>query len=734
MKNTPAALLLAALIAPGVHADEQLLLTPRAGTGCPVLVQDGASDAERYAAEELARYLGQMTGAAFPVTNAATGGPAIALAYAPGLGMESYRLRVDPSAGRLLIEGGRPRGVLYGVYALLEDHLGCRWYTREVARIPKRGVVGVPAALDERVTPRFEYREVFWTEAFDGDWAARNRLNSKTARLGAKHGGRVEYGPFVHTFENILPVEKHFDTHPEYYSLVNGKRIRTHPQLCLTNPEVLQHAIAAVRRWIAEKPGATIFSVSQNDWYNPCTCAGCKAIDDAEGSHAGTMLTFVNAVAEAVGKDHPDVLIDTLAYQYTRKPPRTVRPRPNVVVRLCSIECCFAHPLDGCPEKSNASFMDDLRGWQKLSNRLYVWDYTTDFAHYLLPFPNLDSLDDNVRTFASHGVAGVFEQGNYSSGGGGELAELRSWVLAKLLWNPALDGDALLREFVAGVYGPAAPAVQRYLDLRRAAIAKAGNHVRIFDGPRRPDLAPEFVRGWDAELEGAQQLAGGDTALQARIRRLWMPVWYTQTAQAREPVEILRRAATCLADAARAEKITNFREWSRGIEADLKPLEIMRHRKPRACDPGATCIEDHQFSLHREGDLTELVADDAAEDGVAARLVGRTLEWAVQWKPSADTELPAGRYRVRARIRVEKTGDAGAAFHGGLYDTGTKKGIGGLTVQAAAVADGGYHLYDLGECDLKPGLYAYLAPNDNEANIKALFIDRLEIVPAQQPR
>lgn len=711
------------------HAGDFVLTADRGAT-CPIVVQNDATDAERYAARELSDHLHTICGAAFPVTNAVpVDAASIVLTCDAALGGEEYRLRVDGPTRTLRIEGGRPRGVLYGVYGLLGDHLGCRWFTREVARIPARSAFMLPADLDERVQPRLEYREVFWTEAFDGEWAARNRLNSSRANLDAAHGGRVTYGAFVHTFDRILPVAEHFDAHPEYYSLVKGKRVRERTQLCLTNPDVLQHAIRAVREWMAKNPDATIFSVSQNDWYNPCACPGCKAIDDAEGSHAGSLLTFVNAVADAIAKDHPTVAIDTLAYQYTRKPPRTIKPRPNVIVRLCSIECCFAHPLDGCPEKTNTSFMDDLRGWQKLSDRLYVWDYTTDFAHYLLPFPNIDVLDDNVRTFATHGVAGLFEQGNYSGGGGGELAEVRAWMLARLLWNPDLDGGDLLREFVDGVYGPAAPAVHRYFELRRDTIAKAGNHVRIFDGPNRPDLAEEDLLAWDAALAEAEQLSGDDAALIRRVSRLRMPVWYALTVRARASNDVLRVAARRLAETAQAEKLTSFREYARTIEGDLRKLEIMQTRRSWSPPAGTTAIEDTRFTLYQEGELTRIVADEAADDGIAVRLAGRTLEWAVQWKPDAETRRLDASQRVLARVRIEKAGDVGPAFHGGLYDPETKRGVGSISIAAKDVTGPGYALYELGT--LPPGskVYAYLAPDNNETNVPALFIDRIELVP-----
>ena len=158
-------------------------------------------------------------------------------------------------------------------------------------------------------------------------------------------------------------------------------------QRCLSNPDVLKLAIENVRKWIQAIPRANIISVSQNDTFNNCQCEICKAIDDAEGTPAGSLLKFVNAIAESIEKDYPDVRIDTLAYQYTRRPPKTIRPHRNVIVRLCSIECCFAHPLESCSSEANRRFRDDIIAWQPVAPLLYVWDYTPNFGHYQQPFP-----------------------------------------------------------------------------------------------------------------------------------------------------------------------------------------------------------------------------------------------------------------------------------------------------------------------------------------------------------
>lgn len=443
---------------------------------------------EKHAAEELQRIFKEMSGAELPIR--AESDPAetheICLSARSGA-RDGYSIRTK--GDRLFIEGDRPRGVLYAVYALLEDQFGCRWFTRDVSFIPKKDRWELPA-LDVSCAPPFEYREDFYFEAFDGDWAARQRSNGNHERLEARHGGKLTYHPFVHTFETILPQDKYFKEHPEYYSEVRGKRIRFPHQLCLTNPDVLKLTIECVRGWMKEHPEATIFSVSQNDCFNNCQCAACKAIDDAEGSPCGTLLSFVNKVAEAIEKEFPDKLIDTLAYQYTRKAPRTIRPRANVRVRLCSIECCFAHPLETCAH--NKSFVDDIVAWSKITDNLYLWDYVVSFGHYLLPFPNFDVLGPNAQFFAAHGVKGIFEEGAYQSDAA-ELSELRAYVLAKVLWNPKADVKKAIQEFTDAVYGEAGPEVREYLDLLQSTVRDKPIHVTIGANPGAKYLKDDFL-------------------------------------------------------------------------------------------------------------------------------------------------------------------------------------------------------------------------------------------------
>lgn len=551
------------------------------------------------AAQELASHLLKITGAVFRLTptDPLTDDPRPTVFVGPGPGarrtfpdvpwdqLADEEWVIETRQGHLLLTGGGARGTLYAVYRFLQDQAGVRWWTPWAAHIPVRTDL-VVGDLRLRSKPAFEARDPFWYTAFDPLWAVRNLSNSQSARIPPEWGGAIQYKGFVHTFYPLVPPEEHFTTHPEWFSLIQGKRTHDRAQLCLTQPGLRDFVVERVRQWLKESPDASIVSISQNDWYGACECPDCKAVDEAEGSHAGTMLAFVNTIAERLEPEFPRVAFDTLAYQYTRKPPKTIRPRPNVIVRLCSIECDFREPLE---HPSNAAFAEDIRGWSRISQRLYIWDYATDFSHYVQPHPNWYVLGPNLRFFQAHHVRGVFEQGAYQSHGS-ELAELRSWVLAQLLVNPHQEDRALIREFVHGYYGDAAaPHILRYLDHFHAA--SAGYKLTCFSKTDTPfhrftPLA-EAERLWTLAEQGASD--DRDHLLRVRLARLplryvWLTRWDAlrkecQEAGATWPLpESRKTVAEDFAAIARGTptapwtRITHLNEGGRSVDAFLKPF------------------------------------------------------------------------------------------------------------------------------------------------------------------
>jgi hypothetical protein len=447
------------------------------------------------------------------------------------LGPEGFVLKT--AGNHLVIAGGRRRGAMYGVYSFLEK-LGCRWYTSDLTVIPKNPTVTVDP-LDEMQKPAFEYREPYFTEALDKDWAARNKLNGSFMDLDESTGGKVEYYPFVHTAYLILPPVKYFADHPEYYALVGGRRRGERAQLCLTNPAVLRLTIQTVLKWIAEHPDASIYSVSQNDCEGWCECDNCRRVEEEEGgAHSGPILRFVNAVAAQVAKKHPDKLIDTLAYWYSEAPPLKVRPRPNVRIRLCPIGTCEAHPYEKC--QYDAYFLKHLQGWSKTTNQLYIWHYVTNFSHYLMPFPNFDELAADIPMYQKHGVAGLFLEGDNAEGGGGENAELRCYVMARLLWDTSVDVNGVIQEFMTAYYGKAARAMQAYFDLLRRQVRLApqgkGHHLWIYTNPGAPYLSEDFPAE-AMKLFREAEAAADDSTTQARVRKARLSIDYVSLMQAK---------------------------------------------------------------------------------------------------------------------------------------------------------------------------------------------------------
>lgn len=497
-----------------------------------VIVLDSAAiPAERHAAKEFQRYVEKSTGVRLPIVAEPKAGQTIFIGtgsqlarFAPDLASEELaneEFILEPRAGNLIVLGGRTRGTLYGVYGYLEDFVGCRWFTHDVEKVPQRKTLPMPSArIRER--PALEYREPFFREAANKLWAARNRVNGINFDLDDSVGDKIRMTGFVHTFNELVPPEKYFEEHPEYYSLVRGGRTAEYAQLCLTNPDVVRVTIESVFRWIEENPKSTIFSVSQNDWEGYCECESCAALDAREGTQAGTLITFCNKIAEAVSAQHPDKYIDTLAYRYTQEPPKYVRPHPNLIVRLCHMEpSCDSHPLATCPK--NADYIEDLRAWSEITEKVYIWHYVTNFSHYLMPFPNFNAIREDIRFYDEAGVDGLFCQGNFSSKGGGEMAELRSYVLAQLLWDPTRDTDALVDEFLRGVYGPAWRPIREYFDLLHARVREENIHIDLYSPPESGHLPPKLRRKSQALFQEALDLAKS-SIFAARVEevRSWM--------------------------------------------------------------------------------------------------------------------------------------------------------------------------------------------------------------------
>ena len=402
--------------------------------------------------------------------------------------------------GSLYITGNCTSGTVYGVNTFLENFLGVRFYATDYTCVRDNPIVRIPTAYCEVYSPAFIARDSFWYD-LERNQVLSIQLKDNSGYVADMEGGISYAGSFVHTLASLTNTAHEIGKQP-----------------CLTDEAVYRKVLSNVKMWLRTYPDAKIVSVSQNDSaaeHLGCQCVNCRAIDEREGTPMGSLLTFVNRIANDIKEEFPDVYVDTLAYRYTRQAPKTIKPADNVIIRLCSIECCFGHPLDDESCERNVEFKKDIEEWSAICNNLYIWDYTTNFMYYLAPFPNLGVLRQNVKFYKDHNVIGMFEQGNYQSRSG-EFGELRAYLLAKLLWNPDMSEEEYNRhmnEFLQDYYGAGWENIRSYIDTTTAAAAQ--NHVGIYDSVRTMmmggmsntemvDFGEDMLDLWEAALEQAE--------------------------------------------------------------------------------------------------------------------------------------------------------------------------------------------------------------------------------------
>ena len=320
-----------------------------------------------------------------------------------------------------------------------------------------------------------------------------------------------------------------FHEHPDWfyppYAGANG-------QLCWSSTALVDFLIERVREELRAQPERRILSVSQMDNGNYCQSRAEQELARKHGAQIAPMLLAVNRIADAIRDEFPQVALDTLAYQWSRSPPTSeLKPRPNVIIRLCALEGDFAHPLT---HPNNAKFLADLRGWKQKTQRIYVWDYTTDFDGYFVPYANVHTLVPNLRTYHEHGVKGVFEEGNYNSKGG-DLVQLKDYLLAKALWNSSLDAEDTIREFTDGYYGAiGGAAVRRYISLMEHGVTEEESMPYAFPGELaggpaqflKPSLLLAAANAFADAISASTAAYGREHKYVQRLEEASMPLQY----------------------------------------------------------------------------------------------------------------------------------------------------------------------------------------------------------------
>jgi|694.fasta_scaffold75797_1 hypothetical protein len=421
------------------------------------------------AAKALARWLGEATGQPFAATALAAGAALperaivvgrMAATDLPDTGWTGFVVRTE--GGRVRIAGSTDAGTRIGVYAFLEDDLGFRWWTHDEQHVPKLDAVVVREGSRVSRSP-FRQHDLRNREAM----LAADRLRTS--------GQNEDVFTGSHTLCGML--KPHADKHPEFLP-TDDKSVRKFNKIHMNYtapgmPEILAGELEKVMAKYGNRTDRIVYFAGMGDWYGGMDqTPASKEIyaeetwTDPDGrvrpAYSATLLRMINETARILEAKHPGVQVGTFAYMSLEAPPALTKPRDNVVIQVPRLRHCTVRSVTESPK--NAGFRRNLERWCELApGRVYVWEYGANYESFLVPFPCLYAIADNIKEYHRLGVAGVSVQGNYVSTGG-DLAAVKNYVWRKILWDPTLDPRALVREFCEGYYGPAAPAIVEYVE------------------------------------------------------------------------------------------------------------------------------------------------------------------------------------------------------------------------------------------------------------------------------
>lgn len=496
---TPRLFLSTLLIMASLYGTAQSLELVKNGSSVyHIYLSPGSSRIDSKAANVLQDYFYRVTGVRLPVENKPSASPAFIIG---ANNLHDKEIRDLPEDGfiirtsqkNILIAGNSAKGTLYGVYEFIEKYLGCRKWDAHAAYTPKFSSLSIASIISGIHKPVLRYREVYLPPALDDEYLDWHKL----------HRFEIAWGLWGHSFDKLVPASLYYRSHPEYFSLVDGQRKPM--QLCLSNAAVLKITIDKLQKMMDENPSAKYWSVSPNDDNGNCECDNCTRLDVADGGPQGSLIHFVNAIAA----HFPNKIITTLAYGYTARATVKTNAASNVAIMLSSIDAYRTKPLEA--EQTAAAFRNNMLQWKEKASHVFVWDYCTQFTNYLTPFPVTQNFRPDINFFIQHGITGIFEQGSGDTFS--DMAELKAYVCAKLLWNPSADADSLTTEFLQGYYGKAAPVIAEYLSSLKTNIRAKGTRLDIYGNPVNDHdgyLSPENMDAYSRLMDQAEQLVQMD--------------------------------------------------------------------------------------------------------------------------------------------------------------------------------------------------------------------------------
>ena len=442
------------------------------------------------------------------------------------------------------ISGSPIRGTFYGTLEFLERFAGYRAYAVDLEYIDKKNALSIPNGLDLTGKPFFPYRtSSFGVYSNNPFW-----LNNRSAGAPLSETGWYTLTGQPHGVHTFNFYSKDFDN-DEYYSLseqgVRQKAVGGHGpgQICMSHPgarkAVLAKLLEVIRKEREEidksRPGTgypRIYSLSVNDTPAYCHCKGCKALCEKYGTMAGAQLEFLNAIAEEVAKVYPDIFVMGEAYEFLVEPPRNIKARDNVIIRICQLGKEFANVgvrdcLLPLTHPANAVPLRQIQGWKNVAGKLAIWDYGRIYVEAVsLPYTTVRAHAADMRYYSQIGVIFSYLEGEFHEGGRVALQnflDLEHYVHLRMLLDPKQDVEALIADFMRKYYGAAADRMNELLIYLEKRMAEDPNGLSGNSYQRRTYLDRALVLEADRLLSAAEEAVRNDPVRLARVRQERLP-------------------------------------------------------------------------------------------------------------------------------------------------------------------------------------------------------------------
>ena len=592
-------------------------------TAC-IIIDKNAPAPIRFAAKEISVYAEKITGTALPMKEKTAAGCyqiRLAVCNDDSLGDEGYK--INGNKNHLLISGNTPRAVLYGAYAFIEKFFGVRWFApgELYEHCPENSVLEISDDINISAKPQFSVRQIgfvgsTWNSTLHEShsflvrsrWQVRGKPNhKKLLKEYDKYGAIFSGGG--HVLSKLVP-DSLFETHPEYFALVKGRRIRqisedgkAQSQPCTSNPEVIERAIKGIIDFFDKSPSESCFLIGNNDVQVWCECDSCIALDSAKEREKGFVATrffkFINEVVKGVRKKHPDAKIYAWGYQNYRFAPDGVKPDPSLRINLCDHQRCYRHSMGNMTCKQNDLFRDMFKSWRNyglpVTERGYQ-EVLLRSGYFYLPIEKI--IAEDLIYFRKIGVDGYAyiihpPDGIYGKHQSAENIEYRKnnmyclwqsiYVCGKMMWDTQLDPDSIMEDAGKHFYGRAWSVMKKYRKLLTEAYVETAGHI-VYANPavdigkclQKPGVKQQLI----SLLQEAEKLAASDPDKKVAQRIALEKKYFQKTwlANAAEFEKTLSRTSSALQtsekiiiDGSTDEKIWTKAQYIAGFPKNAEP-------------------------------------------------------------------------------------------------------------------------------------------------------------------